>query len=251
LNLRQAGYLVKSAFIADVHGNLEAFTAVCASIRDECADRVVFLGDIVGYGANPNECIDLLRGLTEHCIAGNHDWAATGRQSTESFNPAARDAIGWTSAQLTPQNKKMLNALPLSLEMDGFLCVHATPCMPEQWRYILNVFDAQVIFETYHDRLCFVGHTHCPAVFKEQKNETVVKEAPPVVALQPQCRYIINSGSVGQPRDGDPRASYGVYDDSSSTYKLMRVEYDFFSAQKKILNAGLSDFLAHRISVGR
>ena len=242
---------MKIAFISDVHGNLEAFTAVCASIKDEHVDRVVFLGDIVGYGANPNECIELLQNLTEHSVAGNHDWAAAGRQSPDTFNPAARDAIEWTSAQLTTENKALLMSLPLILEINQLLCVHATPHMPQKWRYVFNASDAELIFETFMQRICFVAHTHCPAIFVEHEDTTVVREISSQVTLHPRCRYIINCGSVGQPRDGDRRASYGVVDVSCSQYYLVRVDYDLASAQKKILRAGLSDFLAHRISVGR
>lgn len=242
---------MKIAFISDVHGNLEAFTAVCASIRYEQVDRVVFLGDIVGYGANPNECIELLQTLTGHSVAGNHDWAATGRQSTDSFNSVARDAIAWTCAQLSTVNKQFLMELPLTLEMNEFFCVHATPYMPGQWRYVYNALDAEDAFVTFKQRLCLIAHTHCPAIFVKRADTPVVRELSSQVTLHPGSRYIINCGSVGQPRDGDPRASYGIFDESCSQYYLVRVDYDVASVKKKILQAGLPDFLAHRISVGR
>jgi len=241
---------MKIAFISDVHGNLEAFAAVCASIKDEHVDRVVFLGDIVGYGANPNECIELLRTITEHCVAGNHDWAAAGRQSTETFNPAARDAIEWTSAQLTAENKALLMSLPLSLEINQLLCVHATPFMPQKWRYVFNECDAELIFETFMQRICFVAHTHCPAIFIEHEDTTVMREISSQVTLHPRCRYIINCGSVGQPRDGDNRASYAIYDTTARQIELRRVEYDIESAQKKIIAAGLPERLAVRLKLG-
>jgi len=242
---------MKTAFISDVHGNLDAFTAVCESIKHEQVDRVIFLGDIVGYGANPNECIDQLQTLTQYVIAGNHDWAAAGRQTTDNFNTEAGYAIEWTSAQLTAENRLFLMSLPLTLKMNEFLCVHATPCMPDTWSYVFNSLDAVAVFETCTHRLCFIAHTHCPAIFVKLQDATVVSKPPKRVSFHSACRYIINCGSVGQPRDGDPRASYGVFDASSNRYYLVRVNYDHLSAQKKILLAGLPDFIAHRISVGR
>jgi predicted phosphodiesterase len=238
---------MKIAFIADVHGNLEAFTAVCASLKHEQVDRVIFLGDIVGYGANPNECIELLQTLTENSVAGNHDWAA----STDTFNSVARDAIAWTCAQLSTENKQFLMELRLTLEMNEFFCVHATPYMPEQWRYAYNACDAEDVFLTFMQRICFIAHTHCPAIFVKNADTPVGRELSSQITLHPCSRYIINCGSVGQPRDGDPRASYGILDDSCSQYYLVRVDYDVASVKKKILQAGLPDFLAHRISFGR
>jgi len=242
---------MKTAFLSDVHGNLEAFTAVCSSIKNEQVDRIIFLGDIVGYGANPNECIDQLQKLTNHVVAGNHDWAAAGMPSTHNFNSWAGAALAWTCAQLTQDNKLFLRALPLIRDMHELLCVHATPYMPDAWRYVFNALDAEAAFATFSHRLCFIAHTHCPAIFKKAEGAAVVQELPAVVTLHSYCRYIINCGSIGQPRDGDPRASYGVYDSSANRYYCIRIEYDLVSAQRKVRRAGLPDFLAHRLSVGR
>jgi diadenosine tetraphosphatase ApaH/serine/threonine PP2A family protein phosphatase len=242
---------MKTAFISDVHGNLEAFTAVCASIKNEDVDRIIFLGDIVGYGANPNECIEQLQALTGYAVAGNHDWAAAGRQPTGAFNAVAGDALEWTSAQLTHKNKLFLMSLPLILDVNELLCVHATPNMPETWIYVFNAVDAETVFETCSHRLCFIAHTHCPAIFTKLEGVPAMREVPAIATFHPHCRYIINCGSVGQPRDGDPRASYGVYDDEAKEYHLVRVAYDLWSAQRKVKRAGLPDFLAYRLSVGR
>ncbi|MBN2105842.1 MAG: metallophosphoesterase family protein [Deltaproteobacteria bacterium] len=242
---------MKTAFISDVHGNLEAFTSVCESIKQEHVDRIVFLGDIVGYGANPNECIELLQSLTNYAAAGNHDWAAAGRQSAHAFNAFAAEALEWTRATLTRENMLFLRSLPLSLDMREFLGVHASPSMPDRWRYVFNALDAEAVFGTFSHRLCFIAHTHCPVIFEKLVDAPVVPEFPAMAAFHPCGRYIINCGSVGQPRDGDPRASYGVYDTSDNRYHLVRVEYDLLSVQKKIRRAGLPDYLAYRLSVGR
>jgi diadenosine tetraphosphatase ApaH/serine/threonine PP2A family protein phosphatase len=242
---------MKTAIISDVHGNLEAFTAVCESIKQEHVERIIFLGDIVGYGANPNECIEQLQSLTNYVVAGNHDWAAAGRQSAHGFNAFAAEALEWTRAELTRENTLFLMSLPLSLDMNELLGVHASPYMPDRWRYVFNAVDAEAVFGTFSHRLCFVAHTHCPVIFAKLDDAPVVRELPAMVTFHPYGRYIINCGSVGQPRDGDPRASYGMYDAPGNRYHLVRVEYDLLSVQKKIRRAGLPDYLAYRLSVGR
>jgi predicted phosphodiesterase len=242
---------MKTAFISDVHGNLEAFTAVSKSIKKEHVNRVVFLGDIVGYGANPNECIELLQTLTNYAVAGNHDLTAAGSRPMDTFNSMAVDALEWTCAHLSQENKLFLKAQPLLLDVNQLLCVHAAPYMPDTWRYVFNALDAEAVFDTFSQQLCFIAHTHCPAIFKKNVGSSVVRELAAVINLSPRSRYIINSGSIGQPRDGDSRASYGIYDDSVNRYYLVRVEYDILSAQKKVRQAGLPDLLAHRLSVGR
>lgn len=242
---------MKTVFIADVHGNLEALRAVADSIAGERADRVVFLGDIVGYGANPNECIEELRALTCHAVAGNHDLVAATGQSCDDFNPVARQALEWTRAQLTRENRAFLAGFPLHLEIDAALSVHASPRDPGRWPYILNVYDAEEAFAAFRGQVCFFGHSHRPVVFIERADKVVTPSDCLKVALLPGCRYLINCGSVGQPRDGDPRACYGVFDSAAGLFRLERVAYDVAAAREKILQAGLPPFLAERIVVGR
>lgn len=242
---------MKTVFIADVHGNLEALRAVGACIAGERADSVVFLGDIVGYGANPNECIAELRSLTGYAVAGNHDLVAAGEQPCDDFNPVARQALAWTRLQLTTENREFLAGLPLQLQAGAALAVHASPRDPGRWRYILNVCDAEEAFASFGGQLCFFGHSHRPGVFIEGADTAVVLSDSQRVALQPGCRYLINCGSVGQPRDGDPRACYGVFDSSAGTFRLERLAYDVATARDKILQAGLPPFLAERITAGR
>ncbi len=164
---------------------------LCASpSRQEHVDRTIFLGDIVGYGANPNECIEQLQTLTNYAVAGNHDWAAAGKQAVDTFNAVAGDALAWTCAQLTRKNKLFLLSLPLILDVNELLCVHATPNMPETWRYVFNAMDAEAVFETLHHRLCFIAHTHCPAAFVKFEDEPVMRELPASLTIHPYCRYI-------------------------------------------------------------
>ncbi len=150
---------------------------------------IIFLGDIVGYGANPNECIEQLQTLTNHAVAGNHDWAAAGRQAADTFNAVAGDALAWTCAQLTRKNKLFLVSLPLILEVNELLGVHATPYMPETWRYVFNAVDAEAIFETFSHRLCFIAHTHCPAIFIKLEDSRYAGIASRL-SFHPYCRYI-------------------------------------------------------------
>ncbi len=243
---------MRIAFIADVHGNLEALSAVRKSLSSQNPDRIIFLGDMVGYGASPNECIELIRSIAHDAIAGNHDRAAAGVYSPEGFNPNARAAIEWTRSQLTQPHKEYLASLPLKGRIADALYVHGTPLYPELWEYIFTVFDAYEVFNEFSEQLCFVAHSHYPIAFiRERETGSVESQSPLAIDLKHGYRYIINSGSVGQPRDGDPRASYGIYDVTQKQYQLIRVQYPLTFAQQKIIEAGLSPMLAHRLGVGR
>ena len=241
---------MKTVFIADAHGNFEALEAVWSALERERADRVVFLGDIVGYGASPNECVEMLKRLTGYAVLGNHDMVSTGRQSAEDFNPVARAALGWTRARLTRESKIFLESLPLMIDLETMLAVHATPARPESWRYILNLYDAEDAFASFQQQLCFIAHSHRPRIFVQMEDGSVETGAPERVEPLPGRRYLINCGSVGQPRDGDPRSCYGVFDSSTGAYRLERVEYDIAAAQIKIIRAGLPDLLAKRLGTG-
>lgn len=242
---------MKIAFISDVHSNLEALTSVRKSLQNVGNDKVLFLGDIVGYGANPNECIEIIKDLSDDILAGNHDWAAVGKSSAEYFNIVAKEAIEWTQDKLTEQNKAFLSSLALKGEWEELIYVHATPSHPEEWNYIFNIFDATDNFETFSQPLCFVAHSHQPVIFVQTKTGSISSERSTYMTLQKDFRYIINSGSVGQPRDGNPLSSYGIYDTEKKEYRLIRVQYDVTRAQKKILDAGLPPFLASRLGMGR
>ncbi|MEI6126367.1 MAG: metallophosphoesterase [Pseudomonadota bacterium] len=167
---------MKIAFVADVHGNLEALLSVKKSLKNEGADEVLFLGDIVGYGASPNECIDIAREISDTVLAGNHDWASIGKSSTYNFNPIARDALQWTTDTLTRDNKKFLFFLPLKGERGNILFVHATPQHPEIWDYIVTADDADKSFSQFLQPLCFIAHSHFPIIFIQNEKGAVASQ---------------------------------------------------------------------------
>jgi diadenosine tetraphosphatase ApaH/serine/threonine PP2A family protein phosphatase len=238
------------AILSDVHGNLEAFRAVIEDLRAEGAEKTAFLGDVVGYGADPNECIALLRDLTDWVIAGNHDYGTVGLTHIESFNPMAQAALFWTRDQLSVENQAFLRRLLLSRKDGSATFVHSTPNQPEEWYYLFTFPEAEEAFLALAGDLAFVGHSHRPLILTKAGSEGVDAMDAEETTLKPGVRYIINVGSVGQPRDGHPEAAYGLFDDEAHHFRLKRIPYDVETAQKKILRAGLPPFLAQRLSRG-
>jgi diadenosine tetraphosphatase ApaH/serine/threonine PP2A family protein phosphatase len=241
---------MKWAVLSDIHGNLEAFRAVIQDLRDRGAGKVVFLGDAVGYGADPNECLALLRELTETTVAGNHDHGSVGLTNIDNFNPAARAAILWTRERLSMENVAYLRRLPLLLQQEGTTLVHATPYEPAEWNYLLTLPEARRGFHALSGDLAFVGHSHRPLILAQEASGEVRVLNQEKASLKEKMRYIINVGSVGQPRDGDPRAAYGLYEDTAQEYVLQRVPYDIQAAHEKIIKASLPPFLAQRLLRG-
>ncbi|HUN67129.1 MAG TPA: metallophosphoesterase family protein [Bacteroidota bacterium] len=233
---------MRFAIISDIHANQEALEAVAASIRVQAPDAVVCLGDIVGYGARPNDCIDVVRTLTPHVLLGNHDEAAIDLGRAEYFNPYARIAAEWTHDELTEEHKTFIQALPYSLALGGILFVHSSPRDPAEWNYIITDADAQENFPAFTEPVCFVGHSHLPGIFSADLSEGPVRRG---------MQFIINVGSVGQPRDNDPRSSYGIFDTNHWEYRNIRVEYNIDAAAAKIRKAGLPKPLADRLFAGR
>ncbi len=205
-----------------------------ASIDRETVDSIVCLGDIVGYGAEPNECIDLIRSRSIPSVLGNHDEASIGIGDITFFNRWARDAILWTSVNLSDSSRKFLRDLDFTMVIDSVFLVHATPYEPDRWHYLFSDFEARMCFSAFKQKICFIGHTHIPIIFTEPGGS----------------RLIVNVGSVGQPRDRDPRASWGLYDTESEQYELKRVEYQIDKAAALIIKAGLPGFLANRLKSG-
>lgn len=238
------------AIISDIHGNLEALETVIADAEKRKAERIICLGDIVGYGANPKECIEKVKSFHDVVCAGNHDHAATNQTDTSYFNLYARKAVTWTSAQLTRQDMSYIRSFPYVFEEEDFTAVHANLIKPEQWGYIFDDFDAVPNFVAMKKNLCFIGHSHVPLAF--EKGEDIrpyynLRE----MEIKEDHKYIFNVGSVGQPRDADPRASYCLLDTAAMTVEWRRLNYDIVSAQKKIIEAGLPYFLAERLQIGR
>ena len=242
---------MKYALLSDIHSNLEAFQAVVKDLTKEKVDDVFFLGDIVGYGADPVRCIKMLQKLTTHIIAGNHDWAAVGRTETDLFNPVAKTAIEWTALQITPRQQAFLTQLPLIKNYPHSTLVHATPHHPEDWNYLLSLKEASQNFTCGDQHICFIGHSHTPITFVQDHEDKISVLPDTTFTLNDGHRYIINVGSVGQPRDGNPHAAYGIYHADDARFTLKRIPYAVERAQKKIIAAGLPPFLASRLAEGR
>jgi diadenosine tetraphosphatase ApaH/serine/threonine PP2A family protein phosphatase len=242
---------VRYAILSDIHGNLEAFEAVLKDLAGTDIQKLIFLGDIVGYGPSPEECIVLLREKFDVMIAGNHDWAATGKTEISTFNSVARHAIEWTAAHLSPADKKFLNELPLKREEEGLTFVHASPLNPQDWVYIFSGHEAVRNLRAVKHDLCFVGHSHIPSVFVlNEFGELFSSRNFSEIVLEGKIRFLINVGSVGQPRDGSSLASYGILDMKKRVFYLRRVRYSFETTQKKIISAGLPSILAERLARG-
>jgi diadenosine tetraphosphatase ApaH/serine/threonine PP2A family protein phosphatase len=242
--------------ISDIHANLAAFEAVLndVKVRSLAYDIVWCLGDLVGYGPSPNECIDLLRTLPHVCLAGNHDWAVVGRLDPRTFHESAAFVVKWTQAHLSPQNMNYLKARPELLPQDDYLLAHASPREPI-WEYITDVNVAEENFEYTVAPFCLVGHTHVPVLFVKDGRTGNVHVALPAanmpISLKRDSRYIINPGSVGQPRDGDPRAAYAILDTSTCTWTLYRVEYEIKLTQEKMRQDHFPARLVERLDYGR
>ncbi|MFQ5638618.1 MAG: metallophosphoesterase family protein [bacterium] len=242
---------MKYAIISDIHANLEALETVLSEIEKHHVDSILCLGDVVGYGPNPNECIESVRKHTDVILAGNHDYAPLGKLDLSYFNPWAKTAIEWTAEQLTDGSKDFLLELPLTKEFDNFTIVHATPLEPEEWNYIITIGDAAKNFSEFKSGICFIGHSHVPLIVSTNKHEDYHVQRDNPLKNEPNRRYIINVGSVGQPRDLNPQAAFSVYDTDELEYQLFRIEYDIAETQSKIIASGLPPFLAERLELGQ
>lgn len=241
---------MRYAVVSDVHSNAEALDAVLGAVDSIGVDGVLCLGDLVGYGADPNRVIDLIRARSTNVVRGNHDHAAVEPGHEAYFNPWGQAAVRWTRKQLTKENRAYLSGLPLAQSVSGVRLVHACPSEPETWRYIMDADDAAFEFDCFTETLCFIGHTHVPfcAVSAGSDVDALFDEE---IALEGGKRYLINAGSVGQPRDRDPRASFCVLDLDRRTVRRHRVEYDAPAARDKIIAAGLPRFLGDRLMRGQ
>ena len=246
---------MRIGILGDIHSNTEALTAAIEALRQQRIDHWVQVGDIVGYGAEPRECLAMVRELDCTVCIGNHDAAVVGLLSTDYFNPYARQAVEWTRAQLTTEELDYLRQLPLVVVRDHYTVVHGSLHMPEQFGYVISVVEAKESMRTQETLMGFVGHSHVPAIYLEREElparELEVVYSPEVTLSIAGChKVLMNVGSVGQPRDEDPRTAYAIYDTDSKEASICRAEYDIGSAQKKIRAAGLPDVLADRLSLG-
>jgi diadenosine tetraphosphatase ApaH/serine/threonine PP2A family protein phosphatase len=238
------------AILGDIHANLEALRAVMDDARSQSVTDFVCVGDVVGYNADPVACVRIIRDeLCSPAVRGNHDHYCSHEEELDDFQPLAASAIAWTRRQLSAEDAQWLRILPLFRAIGGFTVVHSTLDVPERWGYVFDTLDAEAHFTYQKTPLCFHGHTHIPLVFEKRKE--IERTQPEKVVLTPGCKYFINTGSVGQPRDGDPRSSYVIYDTNARIVTFRRIDYDVTTAMEKIRQAGLPERLAIRLAAGR
>ncbi len=241
---------MKYIVISDVHSNLEAFSAVVDSFPERSGSRIISAGDVVGYGADPDECIALARSLGAANIMGNHDAAVIDRTDISFFNRYARAAVLWTKENTGEAGLEYLRGLPLVREEDLFTVAHGTLHCPEGFIYMMGAAEALHTFEVLTKQICFVGHSHVPGVFILREGR-LFQSFKRKIKIEKDASYIINAGSVGQPRDNDNRACYCVYDTDKGEVEFRRIEYDIKTAHDKIIRAGLPEMLAERLWHGR
>jgi len=240
---------MRFAIFSDLHANLEATEAVLADAHEKECSHFVCLGDLVGYNANPHECVEVVRKMECPVVKGTRDEQACLGKSSRDFNELAEQAINWTRAHLTEEDKQWLAELRMTRQVRDFTIVHATLDTPNEWGYVFNNLDAVASFTYQHTPVCFFGHTHVAGAFVRDDGVRRVKTEQ--LMIEPGKKYFINTGSVGQPRDGDPRAAYCIYDAEKSVVEQRRIRYDLPKAQRKILDAGLPRLLADRLELGR
>jgi predicted phosphodiesterase len=233
---------MRYAILSDIHSNFSALTRALSIIDTLRIDHVYCLGDIVGYCAQPNDCVSLIRERAAFSVLGNHDLSALDPREADYFHEDGRAAVEWTHQILTKENAAYLASLPYKHESDLFTLVHASPKNPQQWNYIMSVEDAGQQFPHFRTQYCFIGHSHIPTVCGEDlETFSFVKDK----------RFLINVGSVGQPRDGNPMLSFGVLDTDVWSFEIIRAEYDIAQTARAILDAGLPSFLADRLFMGK
>jgi len=239
---------MKYAIIADIHSNLEALQVVLDDIQKQKCDHIACLGDVVGYNANPKECLDIIRSLNCPCVRGNHDEYCSSDQELVGFNPHAAEAVNWTRQQLSEDDRKWLRELKYVRLVANFTMVHATLDGPQRWGYVFDKLAAAASFTYQNTPICFFGHTHVPVAFIR---DSVVRGGTySKFKIEHGRKYFLNVSAVGQPRDGNPKAGYVVYDMDEGSIELRRLDYDIAKAQKKILDAGLPPRLAARLAGG-
>jgi diadenosine tetraphosphatase ApaH/serine/threonine PP2A family protein phosphatase len=241
---------VRYAILSDIHGNLEALGAVLTDAVER-SDAALCLGDVVGYGPDPQPCIELVAERCQIVVGGNHEHAVAGLMDLGWFNPWARAAAEWTRDRLDDDHRAWLAMLPLVRELEDATLVHASPAHPEDWDYLITPEDGQTAFGAFTTRLCFVGHSHVPGAWVQGSWGHDHRPGAATLGLERGCRYIVNVGSVGQPRDRDPRATYAIWDCDARQVSIRRVAYDVEATRAKILTAGLPRFLADRLAQGR
>ncbi|MDP1853383.1 MAG: metallophosphoesterase family protein [Candidatus Omnitrophota bacterium] len=241
---------MRYGIFADIHSNLEALDAVLAAISKENVDEYLCVGDMVGYGASPGICIERVKSITQNIVTGNHEHACAGLFAPSNLNEVAAGAVVWTRKTLPAEELEFFKTLPFVFENKDLVMVHGSLDAPQDFYYLFQPYEAKETFELLNKNICFIGHTHRPKAFV--KRGTIISLISGYkVEINPDYKYVVNVGSVGQPRDGDIRASYCTYDTDKQEVEIKRVPYDIETAQKKIIEAGLPMVLAERLAVGK
>lgn len=240
---------MKYGILGDIHGNLEALNAVLEEMYKEGVKKFISVGDVVGYGANPSECLQKLRDMGTYIVAGNHDQAICGLLSIEFFNSYARQSCFWTQKALSSEELAFLKSLKLTEQVDNFTVTHSTLYFPENFEYIQTTYDANLSFEKQQTKLAFIGHSHIPIVFYKRKR--VIFEQTAEIKINSAEKVLVNVGAIGQPRDENPDSVCAWYDTDEGIVRLKRVSYDIEKAAKKIKQVGLPEILAERLKYGR
>ena len=239
---------MKIAIFSDIHANLEALEAVLADTKNQGCTDYVCLGDVVGYNADPVACLNIIRDMGCPIVKGNHDFDSGNDTPLDQMNDLAANSLKWTRQQLSVDQRKWLSRLRMVRQVQDFTIVHSTLDQPTSWNYVTNRHDAMSNFSYQISPVCFYGHTHLPITY--YKHEPTGSLPPTTVPINDGVKYFINPGAVGQPRDGDWRASYCIYDLETKVVTFRRVAYDLVKAQNKIIMAGLHPFLAQRLANG-
>jgi len=242
---------MKFAIMADVHANLEAFQAVLVDSKEQRCSHYAFLGDFVGYCADPKACIDIARAMNAPRVKGEHDEYCATEMPMDGYPPIVAKAVEWTRQQLPVDDRNWLRQLPLIRAVEDFTIVHATLDTPERWAFVFDRLAAEMSLFYQSTSVCFLGHTHIPMAFVSDGIEMVCGGTYTKFETKPRRKYCVNVGAVGQPRDNNPKAAYVIYDADAGTIELRRLEYDIATAQKKIRAAGLPERLAERLELGR
>lgn len=242
---------MRLALISDIHANLAAFEAVLADIDKQKVKKIHSLGDVIGYGPEPVECLELVEERCSIKLMGNHEYVVMGLESLSQMNETARKSAEWTISQLGGRGISILADYDMLQTVDHLTLVHASPLDPEHWHYILTLEEAKLAFNSLKTQICLHGHTHLPMVFTLEPDGTIRQKSGMDFEPKKNNKYLVNVGSVGQPRDSDPRASYAIFDTDSGKVSFRRVEYDVQSTQNKMMSAEMPRMLIDRLAVGR
>lgn len=242
---------MRYGIFSDIHSNLEALQAVIQAYQNDNIDKYLCIGDLVGYAANPGECIKEIKQLAPVSVAGNHDWASVNLFSLDYFNPVAKQAILWTMHNLSKEDCCFLESLKLLYKNADLVLVHGTLDNPKDFNYLSSVDAAEGAFGSLDRKVCFLGHTHVAGFFIQGRNGLIEYRQNKTIVIEKGNKYLINVGSVGQPRDGNPDAAYCIYDTQTKKVQIKRVKYNKGLARKKIIKAGLPEFLGDRLLTGQ